>query len=104
MAANDFSVSGKSNECSCASARSNATREFNRTAPSSPNRWKFKRVTGIMQTGDKGEARVERKDAWPLQDRGVMDRPASGSNFIRQVVEADLASGKHKRIVTRFPP
>src|SRR2546427_4788875 len=33
-----------------------------------------------------------------------MDRPASGSNFIRQIVEADLASGKHKRIVTRFPP
>ena len=33
-----------------------------------------------------------------------MDRPASGSNFIRQIVEADLACGKHKRIVTRFPP
>src|SRR5213078_4858818 len=33
-----------------------------------------------------------------------MDRPASGSNFIRQIVEADLASGRHKRIVTRFPP
>src|SRR5438093_3222294 len=57
-----------------------------------------------MRTGDKGEAGVERKDAWPLQDLGVMDRPASGSNFIRQIVEADLASGKHKRIVTRFPP
>jgi len=28
----------------------------------------------------------------------------SASNFIRQIVEADLASGKHKRIVTRFPP
>jgi glutaminyl-tRNA synthetase len=26
------------------------------------------------------------------------------SNFIRQIVEADLASGKHERIVTRFPP
>src|SRR5437588_139392 len=33
-----------------------------------------------------------------------MDRPASGSNFIRPIVEADLASGKHRRIVTRFPP
>ena len=33
-----------------------------------------------------------------------MDRPASSSNFIRQVVEADLASGKHKEVVTRFPP
>ena len=30
--------------------------------------------------------------------------PASTSNFIRQVVEADLASGKHARIRTRFPP
>ncbi|MGV6857482.1 MAG: glutamine--tRNA ligase/YqeY domain fusion protein [bacterium] len=26
------------------------------------------------------------------------------SNFIRQIIEADLASGKHKRIHTRFPP
>jgi glutaminyl-tRNA synthetase len=28
----------------------------------------------------------------------------SPSNFIRQIVEADLASGKYKEIVTRFPP
>jgi glutaminyl-tRNA synthetase len=28
----------------------------------------------------------------------------SSSNFIRQVVEADLAAGKHDRIRTRFPP
>ena len=33
-----------------------------------------------------------------------MDRPASSSNFIRQIIEADLASGKHREIVTRFPP
>lgn len=26
------------------------------------------------------------------------------SNFIRQIIEADLATGKHDRIVTRFPP
>lgn len=26
------------------------------------------------------------------------------SNFIRQIIDADLASGKHSRIVTRFPP
>ncbi|NEV63763.1 glutamine--tRNA ligase/YqeY domain fusion protein [Thiorhodococcus minor] len=26
------------------------------------------------------------------------------TNFIRQIIEADLASGKHKRIATRFPP
>jgi glutaminyl-tRNA synthetase len=31
-------------------------------------------------------------------------QPPSTSNFIRQVIEADLASGKHKTIVTRFPP
>jgi glutaminyl-tRNA synthetase len=28
----------------------------------------------------------------------------SASNFIRQVVEADLASGKYQEVVTRFPP
>ncbi len=26
------------------------------------------------------------------------------THFIRQIVEADLASGKHDRIATRFPP
>jgi len=30
--------------------------------------------------------------------------PAAPSDFIRDIVAADLASGKHKRIVTRFPP
>ena len=29
---------------------------------------------------------------------------ASSSNFIRQIVEADLAAGKHAQIRTRFPP
>jgi glutaminyl-tRNA synthetase len=33
-----------------------------------------------------------------------VDRAPSSSNFIRQVVEADLASGKHREVVTRFPP
>ncbi|HEX2649955.1 MAG TPA: glutamine--tRNA ligase/YqeY domain fusion protein, partial [Burkholderiales bacterium] len=35
-----------------------------------------------------------------------MNKPQapSHSNFIRQAIEADLASGKHKTIVTRFPP
>jgi len=28
----------------------------------------------------------------------------SASNFIRQIVEADLASGPYKQVVTRFPP
>src|SRR5258706_9636842 len=30
--------------------------------------------------------------------------PASTSNFIKQVIEADLAAGKHVKIRTRFPP
>ena len=30
--------------------------------------------------------------------------PAPVSNFIRTVIDGDLASGKHKSIVTRFPP
>ncbi|MCD6042438.1 MAG: glutaminyl-tRNA synthetase, partial [Burkholderiales bacterium] len=33
-----------------------------------------------------------------------MSNPASHSNFIRQVIEADLASGKWQTIATRFPP
>ena len=35
-----------------------------------------------------------------------MNKPgfSPASNFIRQVVEADLASGRYKELVTRFPP
>ena len=35
-----------------------------------------------------------------------MNKPGfpSASNFIRQIVEADLASGKYQEVVTRFPP
>ena len=35
-----------------------------------------------------------------------MNKPGfpSASNFIRQIVEADLASGPYKQVVTRFPP
>jgi glutaminyl-tRNA synthetase len=29
---------------------------------------------------------------------------AKPSNFLRQIIEADLASGKHSQVVTRFPP
>ncbi|MBL8508798.1 MAG: glutamine--tRNA ligase, partial [Chitinimonas sp.] len=28
----------------------------------------------------------------------------AASNFIRNIIDADLASGKHQRTVTRFPP
>ena len=31
-------------------------------------------------------------------------QPPSTSNFIKQGIEADLASGKHTTVVTRFPP
>ncbi len=31
-------------------------------------------------------------------------QPAGASNFIREIVEADLASGRRSRVVTRFPP
>jgi glutaminyl-tRNA synthetase len=31
-------------------------------------------------------------------------QPPSASNFIKQVIDTDLASGRHKTIVTRFPP
>ncbi len=33
-----------------------------------------------------------------------MTEPAKPVNFIRQEIEADLKSGRHKEIVTRFPP
>ncbi len=33
-----------------------------------------------------------------------MNEPSSPTNFIRQIIEEDLASGKHEKIVTRFPP
>ena len=35
-----------------------------------------------------------------------MNKPGSpsASNFIRQVIEGDLASGRHREVVTRFPP
>ncbi|MGB7254511.1 MAG: glutamate--tRNA ligase family protein, partial [Xanthobacteraceae bacterium] len=28
----------------------------------------------------------------------------AGEDFIRDIVRADLASGRHKSVVTRFPP
>src|SRR5687768_12731159 len=33
-----------------------------------------------------------------------MDRAPSGSNFIRQIVDADLAAGAYPGVQTRFPP
>lgn len=33
-----------------------------------------------------------------------MSESSAGSNFIRQIIDADLDAGKHAEIVTRFPP
>ena len=34
----------------------------------------------------------------------VSDTPEAGRDFIRDIVAADLAAGRHAQIVTRFPP
>ena len=33
-----------------------------------------------------------------------MDTPAPRNNFIRDIIDADLAAGRHARVATRFPP
>ncbi len=42
-----------------------------------------------------------RKDCTDLSKEGADERSL---NFLEEIVEADLASGKHKSILTRFPP
>src|SRR5712691_2990195 len=37
-------------------------------------------------------------------DPAAAAEPAAPSDFIRDIVAADLAAGKYQRIVTRFPP
>jgi glutaminyl-tRNA synthetase len=32
------------------------------------------------------------------------ENPIEGANFLKQIIDKDLASGKHTKIVTRFPP
>ncbi len=39
-----------------------------------------------------------------MSDSVTPAAPAAPTDFIRDIVSADLASGKHQRIVTRFPP
>jgi glutaminyl-tRNA synthetase len=39
-----------------------------------------------------------------MSSKPVAPQANAGSNFIRSMIENDLASGKHKSIVTRFPP
>ncbi|MEZ4360773.1 MAG: glutamine--tRNA ligase/YqeY domain fusion protein [Kofleriaceae bacterium] len=33
-----------------------------------------------------------------------MSRPTTRHDFLRDIIDADLASGRHQRVVTRFPP
>src|SRR4030088_2860913 len=70
-----------------------ATREFDRTTQLSPNRWKFKRVTGIMEIEDKGVAAVGSKEAWALQDRGGAGPRRDGRGAPRNR-PADRARGR----------
>src|SRR5262249_21968288 len=44
-------------------------------------------------------------DHWPI-DMSVAENTTreAGGDFIRDIVRADLASGRHKSAVTRFPP
>src|SRR5687768_7901674 len=39
---------------------------------------------------------------WPPQKQSMSEERSL--NFIEEIIEADLKSGKHKKIVTRFPP
>src|SRR6201984_2003977 len=44
-------------------------------------------------------------DHWPI-NMSVAENTTreAGQDFIRDIVRADLASGRHKTVVTRFPP
>src|SRR2546428_13815913 len=77
-----------------------ATREFDKTTQLSPNRWKFKRLTGIMEIEDKGEAAVESKDAWPLQDPGRAGARGDGRGVPRHR-PADRARGRAEDAASR---
>jgi glutaminyl-tRNA synthetase len=52
-----------------------------------------------------GSVKISRFDC--VQTQPMSDSSADhgdSSNFIRDIIDADLASGRHTRIVTRFPP
>jgi glutaminyl-tRNA synthetase len=54
-----------------------------------------------------GRDRVKSVDSIAYRPHPMSDSSADhgdSSNFIRDIIDADLASGKHTRIVTRFPP
>jgi len=51
--------------------------------------------------------RLKSADSITLQTQSMSDTSADSSdssNFIRDIIDADLAAGKHTRVVTRFPP
>src|SRR5210317_1654533 len=51
--------------------------------------------------------RLKSADSIALKTQPMSDSSAEhgdSSNFIRDIIDADLASGKVKRVVTRFPP
>ena len=37
-------------------------------------------------------------------DNNIENMENRRTNFIRQIIDEDLASGKHKNVYTRFPP
>ena len=39
-----------------------------------------------------------------MSDKGSAEEKSAPSDFIRDIIRGDLASGKHADIVTRFPP
>src|SRR6516164_176726 len=44
-------------------------------------------------------------DHWPIHVMTAAETTVeAGRDFIRDIVETDLASGRHKKIITRFPP
>ncbi len=49
-----------------------------------------------MQTADSLQEAIERLKA--------MENKETSSNFIKNIISKDLSSGKHKEVVTRFPP
>ncbi|HEV8242199.1 MAG TPA: glutamate--tRNA ligase family protein, partial [Thermoanaerobaculia bacterium] len=57
-----------------------------------------------------GDSEPRREGAAPDKPPGedfIRDRSpgvAPGEDFIRDIVRADLAAGRHSRVVTRFPP
>src|ERR1700742_2429386 len=55
----------------------------------------------------RGVANLAEGPKRPLQEMGMTAEPVAtetGRDFIRDIIQADLDSKKHSRIVTRFPP